>query len=71
MAGKFNLPKMYLSTDWQAYILNWVGRKDRHTAQMTRQEINFDDSLEGSVGPARQSNCCRAIEVHLLAYQCC
>jgi transposase-like protein len=58
MAGKFTLPKMYLSTDRQAYIVNWVGRKDRRTVQMNAigtadqrsgyvfgMALNFDDQL--------------------------
>jgi transposase-like protein len=58
LAGKFTLPKMYLSTDRQAYIVNWVGRKDRRTVQMNAigtadqrsgyvfgMALNFDDRL--------------------------
>jgi transposase-like protein len=58
LSGRFNLPKMYLSTDRQAYIVNWVGRKDRRTVQMNAigtadqrtgyvfgMALNFDDQL--------------------------
>lgn len=56
--GRLQLPKMYLSTDRQTYIVNWVGRKDRRTVTMNAigtadqrsgyvfgMALNFDDQL--------------------------
>ena len=57
--GKIELPKLYLSTDRQAYIVNWAHRKDRRTIQMNAigtadwrsgfvfgMALNFDGSLD-------------------------
>jgi transposase-like protein len=58
LAGRLQLPKMYLSTDRQTYIVNWMGRKDRRTVAMNAigtadqrsgyvfgMALNFDDQL--------------------------
>jgi len=52
------LPKMYLSTDRQTYIVNWTGRKDRRTVQIAAigtadiksgyvfgMSLNFDEQM--------------------------
>lgn len=58
LEGRLQLPKMYLSTDRQTYIVNWMGRKDRRTVAMNAigtadqrsgyvfgMALNFDDQL--------------------------
>jgi transposase-like protein len=60
--GGLELPKMYMSTDRQAYIVNWTGRKDRRTVQMNAigtadtstgyvfgMALNFDERLNEAI----------------------
>jgi transposase-like protein len=59
MLGQVALPKMYLSTDRQSYVVNWTGRADRRTVQMTGigtadlgsgyvfgMTLNFDERMD-------------------------
>ena len=58
LEGPLELPKMYLCTDRQAYIVNWTGRHDRRTVQMNAigtadlrtgyvfgMQLNFDERM--------------------------
>lgn len=59
LEGRLDLPKMYLCTDRQSYIVNWSGRRDRRTVQMNAigtadlqtgyvfgMQLNFDERVQ-------------------------